>query len=67
MSVAKKETNDYKIKDPQKLLAIAPYFDVATTVEVDGKVVDRDLDEIALEVAEKALNEWGKPAGELGI
>ena len=26
MSVAKKETNDYKIKDPQKLLAIAPNF-----------------------------------------
>jgi carbon-monoxide dehydrogenase catalytic subunit len=65
MSVATKETQDYKIKDPQKLLSIAPHFDVATTIEVDGKEVDREMDEIALEVAEKALNEWGKPAGEL--
>jgi len=65
MSVATKETEDYKIKDPQKLLSIAPHFDVATTIEVDGKEVDRSIDEIALEVAEKALNEWGKPEGEL--
>jgi carbon-monoxide dehydrogenase catalytic subunit len=38
---------------------------VATTVEEDGEVKDRDIDEIALEVAEKALNEWGKASGEL--
>jgi carbon-monoxide dehydrogenase catalytic subunit len=42
-----------------------PHFGVATTVEVDGEVKDRDIDEIALEVAEKALNEWGKAEGEL--
>jgi carbon-monoxide dehydrogenase catalytic subunit len=65
LSVARKETEDYKIKDPGKLLAIAPHFDVATTVEVDGEQLDRNLDEIALEVAEKALNEWGKAEGEL--
>jgi carbon-monoxide dehydrogenase catalytic subunit len=65
LSVARKETQDYKIKDPYRLLAIAPHFDVATTVEVDGEQLDRDLDEIALEVAEKALNEWGKAEGEL--
>ena len=65
LSVARKETDDYRIKDPVKLRAIAPHFDVATTVEQDGKTVDRDLDEIALEVAEKALAEWGKPEGEL--
>jgi len=65
MSAARKETEAYKIKDTTKLLAIAPHFDVATTVEVDGEVQDRDVDEIALEVAEKALNEWGKPEGEL--
>ncbi len=46
-------------------VAIAPHFDVATTVAVDGEQLDRDLDEIALEVAEKALNEWGKAEGEL--
>jgi carbon-monoxide dehydrogenase catalytic subunit len=65
MSAARKETDAYKIKDAGKLLSIAPYFDVATTVEVDGLKLDRDLDEIALEVAEKALNEWGKSEGEL--
>jgi carbon-monoxide dehydrogenase catalytic subunit len=65
MSAARKETGAYKIKDVDKLLSIAPYFDVATTVEVDGKQMDRDLDEIALEIAENALDEWGKSEGEL--
>jgi anaerobic carbon-monoxide dehydrogenase catalytic subunit len=65
MSAAKKETEAYKIKDTQKLLAIAPHLNVAITVEEDGETKDRDIDEIALEVAEAALNEWGKPEGEL--
>ena len=65
MSAARKETEAYKIKDTNKLLAVAPHFGVATTVEVDGAVQDRNIDEIALEVAEKALNEWGKAEGEL--
>jgi carbon-monoxide dehydrogenase catalytic subunit len=65
MAAARKESEDYKIKDPVKLLAIAPHLGVATKVEVDGAEKDRDLDEIALEVAEKALAEWGKPEGEL--
>ena len=65
MSVARKETQDYKIKDTEKLLSIAPHLDVATTVEVNGEKKDRNIDEIALEVAEKALAEWGKPEGEL--
>ncbi|MGD9251252.1 MAG: anaerobic carbon-monoxide dehydrogenase catalytic subunit, partial [Desulfobacterales bacterium] len=65
LSVARKESHDYVIKDKTKLRSIAPYFDVATTVDVDGEALDRDLDEIALEVAEKAINEWGKSEGEL--
>ena len=65
LSVARKETEDYKVKDVNKLLAIAPHFDVATTVEVDGETLDRNLDEIILEVAEKAIKEWGKPEGTL--
>ena len=65
LSVARKETEDYRIKDPRKLLQIAPYFGVAITVEVDGETKDREIDEIALEVAEKAVAEWGKPEGEL--
>ena len=65
LSVARKETEDYTIKDPAKLIQIAPYFDVATTVEVDGQTMERDLDEIALGVAEAAVKEWGKPEGTL--
>ena len=64
-AAAEKETDDYTIKDPIKLLSIAPHLNVATTVDVDGESMDRDLDEIACEVAKKALNEWGKPDGEL--
>lgn len=65
MSAARKETEAYKIKDTEKLLAVAPHLGVDVTVEKDGEVLDRNMDEIALEVAEKALNEWGKPEGEL--
>jgi len=65
LSAARKETDAYKIKDVNKLLAIAPHLGVATTVEVDGETQDRNIDEIALEVGEKALNEWGKAEGEL--
>jgi carbon-monoxide dehydrogenase catalytic subunit len=65
LSAARKESHDYAIKDTAKLLAIAPYFDVATTVAVDGQTLDRDLEEIAREVAEKAIDEWGKSEGEL--
>ena len=65
LSAARKETDEYKIKEPAKLLAIAPHLGVDVTVEVDGELQDRDIDEIALEVAEIALAEWGKPEGEL--
>ncbi len=65
LAAAKKETDAYKIKDIDKLLEIAPCLGVETTVEVDGEVLDREIDEIAVEVGEKAINEWGKPEGEL--
>ena len=65
LAVARKETDDYMIKDYDKLLAVAGHLGVATTVEVDGEEVDRDMDEIALETAEIALNEWGKSEGTL--
>ena len=61
LAAARKEAMDYKVKDPARLIQIAPYFDVAITVEEDGVTKDRDIDEIALEVAEKAIREWGKP------
>jgi carbon-monoxide dehydrogenase catalytic subunit len=65
LAAAKKETEAYKIKDYDKLLEVAKHLGVATTVEVDGEELDRDLDEIAVETAEVALNEWGKAEGEL--
>jgi carbon-monoxide dehydrogenase catalytic subunit len=65
LAAARKETDAYRIKDVNKLMAVAPHLGVATTVEVDGEVQDRNVDEIALEVGEKALAEWGKSEGEL--
>jgi anaerobic carbon-monoxide dehydrogenase catalytic subunit len=65
MSAARKESDAYKIKDPVKLVNVAKALGVETTVEADGETKDRDIDEIALEVAELALNEWGKAEGEL--
>jgi len=65
LSAARKETDAYKIKDIPKLLAVAKVMGIDTTVEVDGEAKDRDIDEIAVEVGEKALAEWGKPDGEL--
>ncbi len=65
LSAAKKETEYYQIKDIDKLLEVAKYLGVATTVELDGEELDRDIDEIAVETGEIALSEWGKPEGEL--
>jgi carbon-monoxide dehydrogenase catalytic subunit len=65
LSAARKETDAYKIKDIPKLLAVAQVMGIDTTVEVDGVIKDRDADEIAVELGEKALAEWGKPEGEL--
>lgn len=59
MAAARGE-GDYVIKDTVKLLGIAHCLDVATQVEVDGEMVDRDIKEIAIEFGEKALAEWGK-------
>jgi carbon-monoxide dehydrogenase catalytic subunit len=65
LAAARKETEDYRIKDTKKLLEIAPDFGVDITVEKDGEVLDRDIDEIALEVGEIALAQWGQQQGEV--
>jgi anaerobic carbon-monoxide dehydrogenase catalytic subunit len=65
LSAARKESDAYKIKDIPKLLAVAKELGVDTTVEVEGKTQDRDIDEIALEVGKIAMDEWGKAEGEL--
>jgi len=65
LSAARKETDAYRIKDTRKLMEVAKWLGGATTVENDGNTVNRDTDEIAVEVGEKALSEWGKAEGEL--
>jgi carbon-monoxide dehydrogenase catalytic subunit len=64
-SAARKDTDAYRIRDTRKLLAVAEWLGVDTTVDVDGQTMTRDMDAIALDVAETALNEWGKPEGEI--
>jgi len=64
LAAARKETHDYQIRDTKKLLEIAPDFGVDITVEgKDGEILDRDIDEIAVEVGEKALGQWGQQNG----
>jgi len=65
-SAARKETDVYKIKDVHKLLSIAPLLGVEIKVkDEEGNELDRSIDEIALEVSEAAMEEWGKPEGEI--
>ncbi len=65
LAAARKEIQDYEIKDVHKLLDVAYWFNVPMTVEENGEIKDRDIYEIAEEVGIKALNEWGKAEGEL--
>jgi carbon-monoxide dehydrogenase catalytic subunit len=55
LAAAKGETKDYKIKDTGKLRKMAAEFGVKTEGRSDN--------EIAVEVGEKALGEFGKPEG----
>lgn len=66
LAAARKETHDYKIQDTKKLLEIAPDFGVDITMKgEDGKTLERNIDEIAVEVGEKALAQWGQQTGEV--
>jgi len=66
LAAARKETHDYHIKDTKKLLEIAPDFGVETQVTGEnGEIMDRDTDEIAVEVGEIALAQWGQQTGEV--
>ncbi len=57
IAAAKGEIPGYEIKDEQKLLAVAMDLEI----DVEGK----DIKELALEVGEKALSEWGKQEGQV--
>ncbi len=57
IATAKGEAPGYEVKDVRKLHAVATEFGI----DVSGK----DKNEVALELGEKALNEFGKQHGEL--
>ena len=57
VAVAKGEAPGYKIRDEQKLLALA--------LEWGIEIGDRSNEEIALEIGEKALAEFGRQEGEI--
>ena len=57
LEMAEGKANDYQIKDPRKLKEIADHLDVPT----EGLT----LHEIAHDVAQAALHEFGKPEGEI--
>lgn len=57
LAAAEGEAPDYGIRDPAKLREVAGYLDI----EVDGQ----STEELAAEVARVALNEFGKPFGEI--
>ncbi|HZL64161.1 MAG TPA: carbon monoxide dehydrogenase, partial [Thermoleophilia bacterium] len=56
-AVAKGEAAGYKVKDEQKLASVAGYMGIATS--------GREVNEIALDVADKALEQFGQPHGEI--
>ena len=59
LSAAKGEAEGYGIKDEQKLLALA--------LDLEVEVKDREIGEIALEVAEKAMAIFGNQEGEIPL
>ncbi len=57
LQAARNPDSDYELKDRDKLLALAEEYDI----EVDS----RPLEEVAIELGEKALSEFGQQDGEL--
>jgi carbon-monoxide dehydrogenase catalytic subunit len=57
LEVAEGKASDYAVRDVQKLMQVAGYLGVSTE--------DRTLDEIAHDVGEAAIGEFGKVHGEL--
>ena len=56
-AVAMGEAAGYKVKDEQKLHAVAGYLGIPTS--------GREVNEIALDVADVALAQFGQPHGEI--
>ena len=56
-AVATGQAQGYKVKDEQKLMAVAAYLDIPTK--------DREVNDVALDVSLKALEQFGQPFGEI--
>jgi carbon-monoxide dehydrogenase catalytic subunit len=65
LAMARREAHDYTIKDEIKLHEVAGYFGVPVTEEKDGVEAPRDKWDIAVDVGETALSQWGQQQGEL--
>jgi carbon-monoxide dehydrogenase catalytic subunit len=59
------EAKDYTIKDEIKLHEVAGYFGVPTTTKQGDDEVPRDKWDIAKEIADLALGQWGQQMGEM--
>jgi len=67
LAAARGESEDYGIKDPKKLKEVAKDFDIPVTVKEGDKEVPRNIQEIAVELGEKALAQWGQQEGEIAF
>jgi carbon-monoxide dehydrogenase catalytic subunit len=65
LAAARGEAKDYKIQDTKKLVEVAKLFDIPVTAGEGDDEKPRDTKEIAVELGEKALAEWGKQEGEI--
>ena len=67
LAAARGETEDYKIQDTKKLVQVAQDFGIAVTVGEGDDEKPRDMKEIAVELGELALAEWGQQEGEIHL
>ena len=65
LAAARGEAADYKIQDTKRLIDLAKIFEIPVTVGEGDDEKPRDTQEIAIELGEKALAEWGKQEGEI--
>jgi carbon-monoxide dehydrogenase catalytic subunit len=70
IAMANRETEDYSIHDTEKLMEVAQYLNVPTTVMVEGedgvkRPEMREPYELARDVGQKALAQWTSQEGEI--
>jgi carbon-monoxide dehydrogenase catalytic subunit len=67
LAAARGEAKDFKIQDTKKLVAVAKDFGIPVTVGEGDDEKPRDTTEIAIELGEKALAQWGQQEGEVPL